>query len=160
MFGQSWQLGLLYFAAVLQNDRRGDHEHMPGIESVVYSHRAELVHGELQALFTAAWGSPKADYRPVLAHSFTWVSAHTAGQLVGFVNVAWDGGVHFFLLDTTVHPDWRHQGIGRRLVHEAISDCRGRGEWMHVDSDADLMSSFYGPCGFDHAPAGVMYVGT
>jgi len=39
---------------------------------------------------------------------------------VGFVNVAWDGDVHFFLLDTTVAPSRQGNGIGRRLVEEAI----------------------------------------
>ena len=44
----------------------------------------------------------------MLARSLTYVAAYdTVGggeQLVGFVNVAWDGGIHAFLLDTTVHP--------------------------------------------------------
>jgi hypothetical protein len=41
----------------------------------------------------------------VLQHSLTWITASSDGVLVGFVNVATDGGAHAFLLDTTVHPD-------------------------------------------------------
>ncbi|MDP9295786.1 MAG: GNAT family N-acetyltransferase [Actinomycetota bacterium] len=110
----------------------------------------------LNTLFEAAWGSPKIGYERVFAHSFTWVTATSGNELVGFVNVAWDGDVHFFLLDTTVHPDWQRQGIGRRLVEKAIDACRGHGEWLHVDADEELMTGFYLRCGFEPAPAGVM----
>ena len=126
--------------------------------SAVYSHRQELDHEELQQLFQRAWGSRKCDFRPVLARSFTWIAAHVDGALIGFVNVAWDGGVHFFLLDTTVDPDWQRRGIGARLVQEAIADCRGAGEWLHVDSDDELMELFYRRCGFGSVPAGLLSV--
>ncbi|GAA2759365.1 GNAT family N-acetyltransferase [Actinopolymorpha rutila] len=130
-----------------------------GDVSVEYEHRARLEEAELQGLFEVAWGARKCDFGRVLARSFTWVTARIRSQLVGFVNVAWDGGAHFFLLDTTVHPDWQHQGIGVRLVQEAIADCRGHGEWLHVDSDETLMASFYRRCGFEPVPAGAINVG-
>ncbi|MFJ6658828.1 hypothetical protein ACIQNG_21125 [Streptomyces sp. NPDC091377] len=39
----------------------------------------------------------------VRRHSLGWVCARGGdGTLVGFVNVAWDGGVHAFVLDTVV----------------------------------------------------------
>ena len=117
--------------------------------------RAPLDGETLDTLFTAAWGAPKPSYDRVLARSFTWVTAMCGTQLVGFVNVAWDGGVHFFLLDTTVHPAWRGMGIGRRLVEAAIEECRGKGEWLHVDAEEDLMSRFYERCGFTRTPAGL-----
>jgi GNAT superfamily N-acetyltransferase len=123
---------------------------------VNYSVRAPLDEGSLDALFLHAWGTAKPGYGRVLARSYTWVTAMSGGTLVGFVNVAWDGGVHFFLLDTTVHPDWRGRGIGRRLVEEAIRVCRGRGEWLHVDAPAALMQSLYYAAGFDPSPAGQM----
>ena len=36
-------------------------------------------------------------------HSLGWVTARHAGYLVGFVNVASDGGDHAFLIDTKTH---------------------------------------------------------
>jgi len=124
-------------------------------EPVVYQHWPALDHEALQRLFELAWGSGKPNYDCVLARSFTWVAAFAGSALVGFVNVAWDGGVHFFLLDTTVHPDWQHRGVGIRLVSEAIGDCRGSGEWVHVDSSGELME-FYRRCGFSDSHAGIL----
>jgi ribosomal protein S18 acetylase RimI-like enzyme len=122
----------------------------------VYERRSSLNEQALQTLFVAAWGAPKPGYDRVLARSFAWVSAARGDELLGFVNVAWDGGVHFFLLDATVHPAWRGKGIGRRLVEEAIACCRGRGEWLHVDANEELMTRFYWRCGFQSTPAGLL----
>jgi GNAT superfamily N-acetyltransferase len=128
------------------------------ISTIDYRQRPVVDHEELQQLFEAAWGARKADFRPVLLRSFTWVAAYAGSALVGFVNVAWDGGVHFFLLDTTVHPRWQHHGIGTGLVRGAIAACAGAGEWLHVDSSSELME-FYRRCGFsDTAGAGILSV--
>ncbi|MHB8375982.1 MAG: GNAT family N-acetyltransferase [Dehalococcoidia bacterium] len=120
---------------------------MAGLDTIVYRVRADVGEEELQRLFETAWGARKAEFRPVLARSFTWITAHADDELVGFVNVAWDGGVHFFLLDTTVHPAWQRRGIGTRLVAEALAACRGAGEWMHVDFAPEL-AEFYRAAGF------------
>src|SRR5947209_513359 len=63
---------------------------------ITYAERAELQPAELRDLFARAWaGAAKRSYHEVLARSFSWISAHDEDRLVGFVNVAWDGGVHF-----------------------------------------------------------------
>jgi predicted N-acetyltransferase YhbS len=75
---------------------------------------------------------------------------------VGFVNLAWDGGVHAFFLDTTVHPAWQRRGIGQRLVNLAAQESRRSGaEWLHVDYEPHL-EPFYRACGFRQSLAGVM----
>ncbi|HET6874314.1 MAG TPA: GNAT family N-acetyltransferase, partial [Acidimicrobiales bacterium] len=102
-------------------------------------------------LFRLGWGAPKGDFSSVLARSFAWVAAFAPGdRLVGFINVAWDGGLHFFVLDTTVHPDWRHRGVGTELVTRAVEACRGHGEWVHVDCEAGLAQLYRG-AGFREA---------
>jgi len=47
-------------------------------------------------------------------------------QLAGFVNVAWDGGVHAFNLDTVVAWPLRRRGIGTRLVEVGAREARRR----------------------------------
>ena len=112
---------------------------------------------ELNALFSASWPSHTwRDFRPILRQSLTYVCAHQEGALVGFVNVAWDGGIHAFLLDTTVHPALRRRGVGLRLVGRAIEAARDRGIiWLHVDFESHLRT-FYERCGFRQTAAGLM----
>ena len=38
----------------------------------------------------------------VRRHSLGWVCARKKDELIGFVNVAWDGGAHAFILDAIV----------------------------------------------------------
>lgn len=97
------------------------------------------------------------DWSPVLARSLGWITAHADGRIIGFVNVAWDGGGHMFLLDTTVDPAYQRRGIGSGLVHRAIElSVQARGDWLHVNSDESLMRDFYLPCGFRPTPAGLV----
>ncbi len=93
----------------------------------------------------------------MLTRSLTWVTAHDGARLVGFVNVAWDGGAHAFLLDTTVHPDVQRRSVGTQLVQAAIRAARAQVgvEWLHVDFEAHL-TAFYGACGFTDTSAGLL----
>ncbi|MBY3200420.1 GNAT family N-acetyltransferase [Rhizobium laguerreae] len=112
---------------------------------------------ELNALFSAAWGSPhNRDFTAVLSRSLAHIGAYQDDRLVGFINVAWDGGIHAFILDTSVHPDMRRQGIATRLVKEATRVARERGaEWLHVDFEPHL-TGFYCACGFKPTEAGLI----
>lgn len=95
------------------------------------------------------------DRAPILCHSLEWVGATANGQLVGFVKLAWDGGAHAFLLDTTVHADYQRQGLGQALVEEAAALARARGAvWLHVDFEEEL-DPFYRACGFRPTAAGL-----
>jgi ribosomal protein S18 acetylase RimI-like enzyme len=57
-----------------------------------------------------------------------YICAYQNDYLVGFVNVAWDGGDHAFLLDTTAHPTFQRRGIGQQLVRKAARVARAE-EW-------------------------------
>jgi ribosomal protein S18 acetylase RimI-like enzyme len=116
------------------------------------------VDGEhLNALFSAAWpGHKSRDFGPVLARSLAYVCAFAGDRLVGFVNLAWDGGAHAFLLDPTVHPEFRRQGIGSEMVNKAVSESRERGvEWVHVDYEP-VLAGFYRRCGSQPTSAGLI----
>lgn len=123
---------------------------------VVYRVAPGVAERELADLFAAAWpGDGDVDMQR-LEHSLSYVCAYQGARLVGFVNVAWDGGVHGFILDTTVHPEVQRQGIGVELVARAAAVARGRGlEWLHVDFEPHL-TGFYERCGFRPTTAGLM----
>jgi ribosomal protein S18 acetylase RimI-like enzyme len=122
---------------------------------VVVRSGAELDAAELTELFRVGWpehGAPLFD----LDRSLSWASAHAGQRLVGFVNVASDGGEHAFLLDTIVHPEFRRRGIGRALVRCAAEDARELGaRHLHVDFEARHLE-FYRRCGFGVTTAGLM----
>jgi GNAT superfamily N-acetyltransferase len=113
---------------------------------------------QLAPLWQAAWGDPLApDYAgKILKRSLAHVGAFDDDRLVGLVNVAWDGGVHAFLLDTTVHPEFQRQGIATSMVRQATDLARERGaEWLHVDYEPHL-ERFYRGCGFRPTAAGLI----
>jgi GNAT superfamily N-acetyltransferase len=124
---------------------------------VLYSVSPTLCSDEVNDLFAAAWGHhERRNFDPVLQRSLVYVGAYRGSSLVGFVNVVWDGGAHAFVLDTTVHPDLRRRGIGRRLVLLAADEARERGiRWLHVDFEPHLRL-FYGGCGFRPTEAGLL----
>ncbi|HEV7628760.1 MAG TPA: GNAT family N-acetyltransferase [Streptomyces sp.] len=122
--------------------------------------RPALGNSELNALFPASWPQhDDTDFQPRLERSLLWVAAFRGfrvdRQLVGYVNVVGDGGIHAFVLDTTVHPAVRRQGVGVRLVRCAADEARRIGaQWLHVDHE-DHLTGFYARCGFRPTAAGV-----
>ena len=89
-----------------------------------------------------------------------WVSARNRdGVLVGFVNVAWDGEDHAFLVDTKTRGSHQHRGIGRELVRHAVSNARAAGcEWLHVDFKPELARFYFEACGFRRTDAGLIHL--
>jgi GNAT superfamily N-acetyltransferase len=77
--------------------------------------------------------------------------------LVGFVNVAWDGAAHAFVLDTMVGTRARRRGVGTLLVAEAVAGARAAGcEWLHVDFEDHLGRFYFDACGFRPTNAGLI----
>ena len=124
---------------------------------ISYSTSPAVSNEAMNGLFAAAWPHHDwSDFAPVLSRSLAYICAHQQDRLIGFVNLAWDGGIHAFLLDTTVHPEFQRRGIGRELVLRAAETARERGiEWLHVDYEPHL-EGFYRGCGFRHTEAGIM----
>lgn len=112
---------------------------------------------DLRALWLKSWGDTgPMSWQPMLARSLAHIGAYDDEILIGFVNVAWDGGVHAFILDTCVDRNYRRQGIATRLVKAAEVAARERGaKWLHVDFEPHLVD-FYRGCGFRPTEAGLM----
>jgi hypothetical protein len=86
-----------------------------------YSWRGPFANPELNALHAEGFGHRLLDddlQAQVSRHSLGWVCAREGSQLVGFVNVAWDGGVSTPSCSTL----WRLPGSA-----EAGS---GQGSWL------------------------------
>lgn len=125
---------------------------------VRYRISPEVANEELDGLFADAWQTPPGtrNYAPVLRRSLGYVCAYSGDELVGFVNIAWDGGLHAFLLDTTVRSDLQRRGIGRELVRRAQNLARKAGaSWLHVDYEPAL-GEFYRKCSFRETEAGLV----
>jgi GNAT superfamily N-acetyltransferase len=77
--------------------------------------------------------------------------------LVGFVNVAWDGAGHAFVLDTVVAVDHQRRGLGTALLEHAVRRARRAGcEWLHADFEPHLRDFCLDSCGFSSTDAGVI----
>jgi len=122
--------------------------------------RGRFANDEINALHAEAFGhSVLAEdwWGQVNRHSLGWVCLRRAGRLIGFVNVAWDGGVHAFLLDTMVALDARHQGHAARMVRLAAEKAKAAGcEWLHVDFEPHLKRFYNDACGFRPTDAGLI----
>ena len=124
---------------------------------IEYRVRPPLDDQALNALYAVSWPSHEGfDFEPVLSRALTYIWAYEEERLVGSVYVAWDGSQHAFLLEPTVHPDYRRRGIGTELVRQAVEQSRAAGcEWLHVDYD-DELAPFYEACGFRPTAAGLI----
>jgi ribosomal protein S18 acetylase RimI-like enzyme len=132
-------------------------------EGVRFEWRAEVADDELVILTESYGGASEAGWwNRIRSHSLGWVTARVdGGTLVGFVNVAWDGGDHAFLIDTKVHSDHQRRGIGTELVRIAARHAKDAGcEWLEVDFDEHLASFYYDACGFTPALAGLLHLPT
>jgi predicted N-acetyltransferase YhbS len=131
-----------------------------GAMQIDYDWRGAFDNAEVNALHAEAFGHRvlEGDWvAQVERHSLGWVVARDRGALVGFVNLAWDGGVHAFVLDTIVTTPAGRRGIGTRLVELATEGARAAGcEWLHVDFEEHLRDFYLDACGFEPTNAGLI----
>ncbi len=123
----------------------------------------EISDAELVALTESHGGRSEVGWWDrIRPYSLGWVTARLPdGAVAGFVNVAWDGGNHAFLIDTKVRSDLQRHGIGTDLVRIATDHAKQAGcEWLHVDFDDHLRSFYFDACGFRTTNAGLIALWT
>jgi GNAT superfamily N-acetyltransferase len=127
---------------------------------VSYEWRGEFTNARVNALHAEGFGHRPLDEDwkdQVSRHSLGWVCAVEGGELVGFVNVPWDGGVHAFIIDTMVAASAQRRGVGTRLIEVAAENARAAGcEWLHVDFEDELRPFYFASCGFTPTNAGLI----
>ena len=118
---------------------------------------AKITDTQLNGLFGSSWPNHTNRYfGPVLERSLAYFSGFDNQQLVAYLNLAWDGGRHGFLLDTTVHPSYRRQGIALEMIGQAKKAASKNGlEWLHVDFESKY-EQLYLKAGFGCSSAGVL----
>jgi GNAT superfamily N-acetyltransferase len=131
--------------------------------TISYNWRGDFDNAEANALHAEAFETRVFDdaewdwVELVHRHSLGWVVARQDDELVGFVNVVWDGLVHAWIQDTMVAATARHHGIGAELVAVAMREARRGGcEWLHVDFDEHLRPFYLDACGFTPTHAGLI----
>jgi ribosomal protein S18 acetylase RimI-like enzyme len=122
--------------------------------------RGALENDELNDLHAEAFGEARVDRdwaSRLTTLSLGWVTARDDAELVGFVNVAWDGMVHAFVLDLAVAGQARHLGVASALIRVARDQaCAAGCEWLHVDFEERLSDFYFGACGFLRTSAGLI----
>jgi len=114
---------------------------------------------EINALMELCWNDHnESDYQPILERNLAHVVARDNQNLIGFCNLAWDGGRHATVFDLCVHPDYRHQGIALKMLEWAPKIAQDHGiKYLHVDFDSAL-EELYKKAGFEIISAGIVYL--
>jgi ribosomal protein S18 acetylase RimI-like enzyme len=127
---------------------------------ITYQWRGDFENADVNSLHAEGFGHRFLDIdwlTQVHRHSLGWVCARHEGRLTGFVNVAWDGGVHAFIVDTMVSGEFRRSGIATELVATAVAGARAaKCEWLHVDFEDELRAFYFDACGFTQTNAGLI----
>jgi GNAT superfamily N-acetyltransferase len=127
---------------------------------ISYEWRGTFTNAEVSALHAEGFGHQRLEVNwraQVEGHSLGWVCARDGAALAGFVNVAWDGACHAFLLDTVVARRVRRRGVGTSLVAVAVRQARAAGcQWLHVDFEDQLRPFYFDGCGFRPTEAGLI----
>jgi ribosomal protein S18 acetylase RimI-like enzyme len=125
-----------------------------------YEWRGEFTNDALNALHAEGFGHRLLDddwWGQVNRHSLGWVVAYDGDELVGFVNVPWDGAIHAFIIDTLTAVRLQRQGIATELVAIAARESAKAGcEWLHVDFEDHLAGFYFEACGFEPTQAGLI----
>jgi GNAT superfamily N-acetyltransferase len=131
--------------------------------TTIFTWRGAFTNAEVNALHAEAFQTRLFDesewnwVQLTRRHSLGWVVAREGAELVGFVNVLWDGLVHAWLQDTMVAARARREGIGTGLVAHARAGAKAAGcEYLHVDFDEHLRPFYLGACGFAPTSAGLI----
>jgi GNAT superfamily N-acetyltransferase len=136
---------------------------MPLADETVFEWRGAFSNQEVNELHAEAFETRVFDesewnWRELTAkHSLGWVTARRGEQLVGFVNVLWDGLVHAWIQDVMVASTARRERIGVRLVLAARDGAAKAGcDFLHVDFAEDMRRFYIDECGFTAVPGGLM----
>lgn len=128
---------------------------------ILYDWRGAFANAEVEALHGQGFEHDPVtdlDWKGLLdRHSLGWDCARQDRDLIGFVDVAWDGSSHAFILDTVVARAHQRHHVGTELVALAAREAKTAGcEWLHVDFEDHLRGFYLDSCGFTSTSAGLL----
>ncbi len=95
--------------------------------------------------------------RKAVAGSTLFCAAFDGGRIVGCGRAISDGVSDAYLQDIVVHPDWRKQGLGGKIVRFLIGRLRERGvDWIGLVGEPGT-EKFYRELGFEAVPDFTFY---
>lgn len=95
--------------------------------------------------------------RGVVSGSLLFGAAFDGKRIVGCGRVISDGVSDAYLQDIAVHPDWRRQGVGGRIVRFLTDELRRRGiDWIGLVGVPGT-ERFYPELGFEAVPGYTFY---
>ncbi len=103
------------------------------------------------------WDRQEEDYPAAFRGYWATVGGFDAtGTLVAWCAILSDGARHAVLLDVIVHPRYQRQGVGLRLVAQALAHIRAHNiNIIHVDFLPEHRT-FYEQCGFSTGLGGII----
>lgn len=126
--------------------------------SLEYRTRPALTNEDLNGLFGRAYNKTMSvDFQRILNQSLTWVAGYDEHGLRAWINVAWDGFVHAFLVDRTAADD-SDGAIRSELVRVAIEAIRRDHPTVlkiHTDCRSDE-TLWLGGLGLQELPGGIV----
>lgn len=124
---------------------------------MIIEQNSDITSDEINSLMSLCWDDfEEVDYQHILDKSLAYITARYDSQLIGFYNLAWDGGRHATIFDLNVHPDYRHQGVALEMLKMApIIAKKNNIKFLHVDFDLKL-EKLYKKAGFEMISAGII----
>jgi spermidine synthase len=119
------------------------------------------VEGVLKLYRLQDWWGPPGDHDPELAGaiirgSHCFVIASHEGRLVGMGRAISDRASDAYIQDLTVHPEFRGNEIGTRIVQELVGRLQSDGlVWIGLVAEAGTWD-FYRRSGFADMPGSVL----
>ena len=112
---------------------------------------------ELTNLFNESWPEGTLrDFSITHQHSLAYLIASEDKKIIGYLNIPHDGAYHAFIVDLTVHPNFRRRGVALLLLDHAVTVCRNKKyHWAHLDFKEEL-SPLYEKAGFQLSTAGLL----
>jgi len=98
----------------------------------------------------------KSKLKDLIKGSFAFAVVIDKNQTIGMGRIISDGMNDAYIQDLIVLPEYRKQGIGKKLVDKLVEYCRSKGvKWIALIAEPD-QDGFYSSIGFkemnDHIP--------